>query len=324
MSTPSTAAPPRARAVPASPRVARTAAPAPTPSTSTSPAPATQASRRRKGIPHKSPARTEPYPTNRSGATGAGATCSASLINVSALLRALAREGTQNLDNQRYRPSRVPSPHDLARKGSATSTGGGGAARASQKKTARGAAGERHAHPTSAHPYGRGMRTLASQSRSTDPQRGRSAAVGLATSSTTPKPRAGPAPVFSGVSPAPAAGAAAPAPVAGSTTTTRRSVSSSPTFAPRPPASTLLSPPSRSASSTVSRPMHRSSSLGAPLDAAILNTSAVVVVGSPLARSFTSNGKGEIIEETVVEGRRSRNPSAGASAPATSPWSIKV
>ncbi|GAA5965101.1 hypothetical protein JCM3765_004857 [Sporobolomyces pararoseus] len=70
-------------------------------------------------------------------------------------------------------------------------------------------------------------------------------------------------------------------------------------------------PSSFSIPSTPAPPLP-SSSITSPSLLPASAESTLVVINSPLARSFTSNGKGEIEEKLSIEGRRSRNPSTNS------------
>ncbi|GAA5826655.1 hypothetical protein JCM5353_005004 [Sporobolomyces roseus] len=208
---------------------------------------------RRKGVPYKSPARSLPP----SPSSSTRSTSSNQVINVSLLLRQLARERTSDLDNKRYKPTTTASaaPYALNEKGKGKAN----------KKAITPSSSSAPFNPSLYPPksvflplpqdtYGRGKRSTPSTSRGRSPQL------------VVPSKRI-------------------------------------------PPVNTtshLLLPPSP-------RPSSRSNArtLSPPTTAA---DSSLVVVGSPLARSFTQDGKGEIREVFVGEGRRSRNPSVGGSS----------
>ncbi|GAA6006121.1 hypothetical protein JCM11491_002038 [Sporobolomyces phaffii] len=240
----------------------------------------TECSRKRKSTPYRSP---------RSHSLETGGTVT-SAINVSQLLRVLAKEHKQDqLDHQRYRPANTLPTRPEA-KGSPDK----------KKHNPRDVLLPQDAQ------FGRGKRTQHLGGVTT---RGRSPGIPPATSATTTR----------------AKGKTSIPPVASSSNLKRsRSQDASSLHRHLGVPSTASSAASRSPPllhPSVSITMNRSTSLGpstpGPSSLSTTTTSpteSLVVINSPLARSFTSNGKGEIEERLVVEGRRSRQSSAGGSA----------
>jgi len=219
-------------------------------SSSSSSSSSTSTRSRRKGIPYKSPSRSLPP----SPSSSRSSSTSTQVINVSLLLRQLARESSSDLDNKRYKPTTSTSatPYTAKEKGK-------------KKAITTSSRLDPALYPPSSvflplpqDTYGRGKRSTLSTSRGRSPQ-----------------------------------------PLPSTSTSTSKRI---------PPviSSAHLHPPSPRPSS---RSMPRT--LSPPTTAA---DASLVVVGSPLARSFTSDGKGEIREVFAGEGRRSRNPSVGGSS----------
>ncbi|GAA5944619.1 uncharacterized protein JCM15063_000060 [Sporobolomyces koalae] len=270
-------------------------------------APGSTRSRKRKGTPYKSPARTISTSGSSSSAGSSSSSSSRStgsgpggVINVSALLRAIAKEGTRELDNIRYKPAPLPSPASSPDKLTTASAG-------AKKKSA--THYKRDVLIPMDHDYGRGKRSSSLGGGTTRTRSALAGAAGKGKGKLTVPP-------------------------VSAATSMRRSLSQDPpTTQLLPPRSPQLQQLSTSGRSV----MNRSTSLGpsphVPFSSATgahttstahLSTTPLVesqvVVGSPLARSFTKNVQGEI-EETLADGssgRRSRNPSSGGRA---LPWS---
>ncbi|GAA5961741.1 hypothetical protein JCM21900_000846 [Sporobolomyces salmonicolor] len=265
---------------------------------SSSSAPST---RRRKGIPHKSPSRTLPYPAASSARPSPSSSSSpahtGTTINVSALLRALLREGDLHLDNKRFSPRLSEQNSKLQLR---------------QKK-------ERDTLPPVEEGYGRGKR---SASAGVSPSFGAEYELGLDYVGTAvPRGRLTGARRGKGDGQERLGVAAAGAATRGrkgmtgrraaSTDSSSASSSSSsrnPYHAPYiPSAHDFLAVPGTASTSRMARAL----SVGVPASTTTATGAAYhrpyeTPVPSPLARSFSSNGG--VLEERIA---RSRTPSAG-------------
>ncbi|GAA5936998.1 hypothetical protein JCM1841_003407 [Sporobolomyces salmonicolor] len=263
-------------------------------SPSSSSAPST---RRRKGIPHKSPSRTLPYPAASSARPSSSASSSlahtGTTINVSALLRALLREGDLHLDNKRFSPRLSEQNSKLQLR---------------QKK-------ERDTLPPVEEGYGRGKR---SASAGVSPSFGAEYELGLDYVGTAaPRGRLTGARRGKGDGQEGLGVAAAGAATRGrkgmtgrraASTDSSSSSSRNPYNAPYiPSAHDFLAVPGTASTSRMARAL----SVGVPASTTTAMGAAYhhpyeTPVPSPLARSFSSNGG--VLEERIA---RSRTPSAG-------------
>ncbi|GAA5903239.1 hypothetical protein JCM5296_001215 [Sporobolomyces johnsonii] len=254
-------------------------------SPSSSSAPST---RRRKGIPHKSPSRTLPYPAaSPSRPSSSSSSQTGTTINVSALLRALLREGDLHLDNKRFSPRLSEQNSKL---------------KSRQKK-------QRDTLPPVEEGYGRGKR---SASAGVSSSLGAEYELGLDYAGTggprgrLPGARKGKEHGHEGL------GIAGAATRGRKGVMGRRAVSTDPSSASRnpynapyvPSSNDLLAVPGSSSSSRMARAL----SVGVPAStgAAAYHHPYETPVPSPLARSFSSNGG--VLEERIA---RSRTASAG-------------
>ncbi|GAA5975433.1 hypothetical protein JCM5350_006478 [Sporobolomyces pararoseus] len=252
---------------------------------------ATTSKGKRKSTPYKSPTAIK-----RSGSVSGGE--KERVINVSQLLRVLSKEHASNqLDSQRY---------PTASSSSSSSTKGGSPGKEGGKRVYK----RDVLIPMDTH-YGRGKRSASTTPSTTNTNtiRGRSPRIN---SSLAPPPSAlTNSTMIRSLSQL----SVPPSPRSHVQSSMNRSTSLGPASAtpssfsvPSTPAPPVPLPSSSSSTTTTS-----SSSITSPSLLAASAESTLVVINSPLARSFTSNGKGEIEEKLTVEGRRSRNPSSSTS-----------